>query len=89
MSKLMPGKMELNEDPIINNIYDDDNMVNHPSYYQGESIEVIDIIEEFNLGFSLGNVIKYILRADYKEDDIQDLNKALWYLERELKYRTE
>jgi len=88
MSKLMPGKMELNEDPIINNIYDD-NMVNHPSYYQGESIEVIDIIEEFNLGFSLGNAIKYILRADYKEDDIQDLNKALWYLERELKYRTE
>lgn len=59
-------------------------MVNHPDHYQGSKMEVIDIIEDYNLGFSLGNAIKYILRADKKGNKKQDLEKAIWYLEREL-----
>ncbi len=58
--------------------------VNHPSHYQGNSIEVIDIIEDFQLGFHLGNAIKYILRSDKKGRKEEDLRKAIWYLEREL-----
>lgn len=59
--------------------------VDHPSHYQGKKFEVIDIIEDFKLGFSLDNAIKYILRAGKKDDYKQDLEKAVWYLERELK----
>lgn len=57
--------------------------VNHPSHYV-KGIEPIDIIESWELNFSLGNVIKYTLRAPYKENMVQDLEKAKWYLEREL-----
>lgn len=60
-------------------------LVNHPSHYQGKGIEVIDIIEAFDLNFSLGNSIKYILRADKKGNKKQDLLKAIWYLNNELK----
>lgn len=59
-------------------------MVNHPSHYQGNKFEVIDIIEDYKLGFNLGNSIKYILRAGKKDDIVQDLRKAKWYLEREI-----
>ena len=59
-------------------------MVNHPKHYQGNKYEVIDIIEDFNLNFSLGSAIKYILRAGKKDDRNQDLEKAIWYLKREL-----
>lgn len=59
-------------------------MVNHPDHYQGNKMEVIDIIEDYGLGFSLGNAVKYILRADKKGNKKQDLEKAIWYLEREL-----
>ena len=58
--------------------------VNHPSHYQ-QGIEPIEVIESWDLNFNLGNVIKYTLRAPYKENMIQDLEKAKWYLERELK----
>lgn len=58
--------------------------INHPSHYQGNSIEVIDIIEDFGLNFHLGNAIKYILRADKKGNREEDLSKAIWYIEREL-----
>ena len=61
--------------------------VNHPDHYQGNSIEVIDVIEDFNLGFNLGNAIKYILRAGKKDNRQQELKKAIWYLQRELKNR--
>lgn len=59
--------------------------VNHPSHYQGNKFEVIDIIEDFQLGFNLGNAIKYILRAGKKDSWESDIKKAIWYLERELK----
>lgn len=59
--------------------------VNHPKHYQGNGIEVIDVIESFSLNFNLGNSIKYILRADKKGSRSEDLKKAIWYLERESK----
>ena len=59
-------------------------MVNHPDHYQGNNFEVIDIIEDYNLGFSLGNAIKYILRSNKKGSAKQDLKKAIWYINREI-----
>ena len=59
-------------------------MVNHPDHYQGNKFEVIDVIEDYDLGFSLGNAIKYILRADNKGNRKQDLKKAIWYIQREI-----
>jgi len=59
-------------------------LVNHPKHYQGNGIEVIDIIDSFELNFALGNAIKYILRADKKGNKKQDLEKAIWYLNNEL-----
>lgn len=56
--------------------------VNHPEHYQSENYETIDIIEDYQLGFHLGNVIKYITRASKKGNEIEDLEKAKWYLDR-------
>ena len=61
--------------------------VNHPSYYNSGKIEAIDVIEDWGLNFSLGCVVKYICRADYKGTTIQDLEKAAWYLNREINRR--
>lgn len=60
--------------------------VNHPKHYGGEDnpLEVIKIINHYNLNFELGNVIKYVLRADKKGNRKQDLQKALWYLQHEI-----
>ena len=57
--------------------------VNHPIHYV-QGIEPIDVIESWGLNFSLGNVIKYTLRAPYKGKEIEDLEKAMWYLAREI-----
>ena len=57
--------------------------VNHPSHYN-KGIEVIDIIESWGLNFSLGNAVKYILRAPYKDNSLEDLKKAQWYIQREI-----
>lgn len=63
--------------------------VNHPQHYGGENnpYEAIKVIEAWDLGFHLGNTVKYISRAGKKGTDkeLQDLKKALWYLEREIK----
>jgi len=58
--------------------------INHPSHYNKEGFEVIEIIEAYGLGFNLGNVLKYVLRANFKGDREEDLKKAQWYLNREL-----
>ena len=60
-------------------------MVNHPSHYNMGKYEAIDVIEDWQLNFNLGNTVKYISRAGHKDDIVQDLKKALWYLEREIK----
>ncbi len=58
--------------------------VNHPPHYKVGGIETIDFIEAKKLNYNLGNVIKYITRADHKGSRNEDLKKALWYLNREL-----
>lgn len=59
--------------------------VNHPKHYNVGAIEVIDVIEDWNLNFCLGNAIKYIARCEYKGHKKEDLEKAKWYIEREIK----
>jgi len=59
--------------------------INHPPHYTTGKIEVIDFLEDQKLNYNLGNVVKYICRADHKGSRREDLRKALWYLERELK----
>ena len=63
--------------------------VNHPPHYGSADspYEVIKIIEHFGLGFHLGNVVKYILRVEYKNAPVEDLEKAVWYLQREIANR--
>jgi len=58
--------------------------VNHPAHYKAGGIETIDFIEAKKLNYNLGNVVKYITRADLKGNRKQDLEKALWYLNREI-----
>lgn len=72
---LMQKVMERNNKPEL---------VNHPDHYQGKKFEVIDIIEDYELNFTLGSAVKYILRAGKKDDKDTDLKKAIWMLEREL-----
>jgi len=62
-------------------------MVNHPSHYTSHpsGIETIQITE--HMGFCLGNAVKYIMRCDFKQDAIQDLEKAVWYIQREIDRR--
>ena len=56
--------------------------VNHPPHYKVGGIETIDFIEAKGLGYHLGNVIKYVTRADHKDNKLEDLRKAQWYLTR-------
>lgn len=57
--------------------------VNHPTHYN-QGIEAIDIIESWGLNFSLGNAIKYILRSPHKGNQVEDLKKSVWYIQREI-----
>ena len=60
-------------------------VVNNPSHYaEGREFETIDVIEDWGLGYHLGNAVKYISRAGRKDDILQDLKKAQWYLNREI-----
>jgi hypothetical protein len=59
--------------------------INHPPHYTHGGMEPIDAIESWQLGFCLGNVVKYVARAGHKGDRLEDLKKARWYLEREIK----
>lgn len=61
------------------------NPVDKPAHYHGDS--VINFIEEFGFGFHIANTIKYCARADLKGKPIEDLEKAKWYLEREIARR--
>ena len=56
----------------------------NPDHYNSNGIEAIEVIDAFNLNFNLGNVIKYILRSDKKGNKKIDLEKACWYLNREI-----
>ena len=61
-----------------------EDMVNHPPHYKSGGIETIDFIEAKGLNYRLGNVVKYVTRADHKGNRMEDLKKALWYLQREI-----
>lgn len=63
------------------------NQIDHPKHYNMGRYEVIDVIEDWNLNFHLGNVVKYIARAPHKGNTLADLEKAAWYLEREMQRR--
>lgn len=58
--------------------------INHPEHYKGNKYEAIDIIDDYQLGFNLGNAVKYILRAGKKGDTAEDLKKAKWYIDHEI-----
>lgn len=58
------------------------NVIDHPAHYNKGKIEVIDFIEDQQLPYHLGNVVKYVARAGYKGDKLEDLKKARWYLDR-------
>lgn len=63
-------------------------LVNRPPHYRDGGIEVIDFIEAKDLNYRLGNVVKYVSRAGKKNSDpVQDLEKAAWYLQREIAAR--
>ena len=90
LSKLTKFREETNNIKEFTQTLDN---VNHPSHYTDGKIEVIDYIEDKKLGFCLGNAIKYISRAGKKksgnmsdkEKEINDLRKAVWYIERRIK----
>ena len=57
-------------------------LVNSPGHYNAGKIEVIDAIEDWNLNFHEGNIIKYIARHRHKGQSVEDLKKARWYIDR-------
>ena len=75
------GKLLMQGAPALDN-------VNHPAHYKVGGIETIDFIEAKKLSYNLGNVVKYITRADHKGNAIEDLQKARWYLNREIANHT-
>jgi hypothetical protein len=72
---------------IQNPKYREPDPVNHPPHYGGDTVyEAIKVIEAWQLGFRLGNVLKYIRRNGDKGDRLQNLQKARWYLDREIQH---
>jgi len=67
---------------------ENEDVVNHPKHYTNHpsGIECIQVTE--HMGFNLGNAVKYIWRADLKGKAIEDLEKARWYIDREIQKRT-
>ena len=74
--------------PRLPSSAEEPDLVNHPPHYGSHpsGVECITVTEHFN--FNMGNAIKYIWRADEKGNPLQDLEKAKWYIEREIKKRT-
>ena len=85
INDLDQAEKAINDSPYFNQEGDP---VNQPTHYNSHpsGIECIQITEHMN--FNLGNAVKYIWRADLKNNATQDLQKAQWYIERELKKRT-
>ena len=71
---------------VLNNLLKTDttleDYVNRPKHYTSGSIECLDFIEAWELDFREGNVVKYVVRAPYKGSQLQDLQKARFYLDR-------
>jgi hypothetical protein len=75
---------------VVDPVRPEPNTVHHPAHYNTGKIEAITVIEDWqrgwpsDLAFHLGNAIKYIARAGKKDDIVQDLKKARWYVDRAL-----
>lgn len=82
-----PEKGPISDIPSERMSHNESDPVNHPAHYNWlpKGIEVIDITEALN--FCLGNVLKYVLRADHKGKPLEDLKKARWYIDREITRR--
>ena len=81
------NESDLKDADISKEVEDDENdPVNHPSHYVDGNIEVMDFIEDKQLNFARGNVIKYVSRAGKKDPnkELEDISKAMWYLNREI-----
>jgi hypothetical protein len=78
------GEVERNYEILFGH---ENDPINHPSHYNKGKIEVIDFIADQKLNFARGNAVKYVCRAGSKdpEKEIQDLEKAIWYIEHEIK----
>ena len=70
--------------PSITMVEPQPDPVNHPYHYKVGGIETIDFIEAKELNYNMGNAVKYISRADHKGNKKQDLEKAKWYIDREI-----
>lgn len=83
----MKVERDQNEQGICSQVALKSDLVDHPAHYTDHpsGVECIEITEHMN--FCLGNAVKYIWRADLKADPIEDLEKAVWYLQREIKRR--
>lgn len=68
--------------PELQNLPQPVDMIDHPPHYNQGDIEPIDVIEDWNLSYHLGQVLKYIARAKHKGRELEDLRKAQWYLAR-------
>ena len=81
-TRVADALLEQYKEPVVTVI----EHVNHPSHYGDADnlYEAIKVIEAWDLGFHLGNAVKYISRAGKKGDQLEDLKKALWYLQREV-----
>ena len=69
---------------VVEPLDDIPSMVEHPQHYNKGKYEVIDVINDWGLNFDLGNVVKYIARAEHKGNKLEDLEKALFYLQYEV-----
>ena len=88
ISKSWPGNLVSQYSPASEEPEEEcADMVNHPPHYTSHpsGVECIQVTEHMN--FCLGNAVKYIWRADLKGSGVEDLKKAAWYIEREIKRR--
>ena len=70
-----------------NEVKQGEEIVDHPGHYNHGKYECIDVIDDLNLNFNLGSVLKYLWRAGFKDDEMTELEKARWYLDREIQTR--
>jgi len=88
MSDSVKKYEEMNQREATFTIDEDETNPNviHPKHYGGKDnpYEAIKVIEAWGVGFNLGNTLKYISRAGKKDSTVQDLEKALFYLDREI-----
>lgn len=85
IDRRLDGRVSLLDLVEVHEVHLDEQSPTNPAHYDF-AIEPIDAIESWGLGFCLGNVVKYVARADRK-NGLEDLEKAAWYLSREIERR--